>query len=33
MNYNITKLEYNTNYELRICTIYNNIISNYNDIS
>ena len=32
MNYNITKLESNTNYELRICTIYDNTISNYSDI-
>ena len=32
MNYNINKLESNTNYEIRICTIYNNIISNYSDI-
>jgi len=32
MNYNITKLESNKNYEIRICTIYNNIISNYSDI-
>ena len=31
MNYNITKLESNTNYELRICTIYDNTISNYSD--
>ena len=32
MNYNINKLESNTNYEIRICTIYNNIHSNYSDI-
>ena len=32
MNYNINKLESNTNYEIRLCTIYNNINSNYNDI-
>ena len=32
MNYNINKLESNTNYEIRLCTIYNNIISNYSDI-
>ena len=32
MNYNITKLESNTNYELKICTVYNNIISNYSNI-
>ena len=32
MNYNINKLKSNTNYEIRICTIYNNIHSNYSDI-
>jgi len=32
MNYNINKLDSNTNYEIRICTIYNNIYSNYSDI-
>ena len=32
MNYNINKLESNTNYEIRLCTIYNNINSNYSDI-
>ena len=32
MNFNITKLESNTNYEIRICTVYNNTISNYSDI-
>ena len=32
MNYNINKLESNTNYEIRLCTIYNNIHSNYSDI-
>ena len=31
MNYIITKLESNTNYELRICTIYDNIIRNYSN--
>ena len=31
MNYNITKLESNKNYEIRICTIYDNTISNYSD--
>ena len=30
-NYNINKLESNTNYELRLCTIYNNINSQYSD--
>ena len=31
MNYNINKLESNTDYELRICTIYDDTISNYSD--
>ena len=32
MNYNLNKLDSNTNYEIRICSIYNNIHSNYSDI-
>ena len=32
MNYDITELESNTNYEIRICSVYNNTISNYSDI-
>ena len=32
MNYNLNKLDSNTNYEIRICSIYNNIPSNYSDI-
>ena len=32
MNYNINKLEQNTNYEIRICTVYINNISIYSDI-
>ena len=31
MNYNINKLDSNTNYELRICTMYNNTNSQYSD--
>ena len=32
MNYNIDKLESDTNYEIRICTLYNNINSNWSEI-
>jgi len=32
MNYNINNLESNTNYEIRICVLYNNNNSNYSDI-
>ena len=32
MNYNLNKLDSNTNYEIRICSIYNNIHSNYSDM-
>jgi len=32
MNYNITKLKSNINYDIRICTIYNNTFSNYSEI-
>ena len=32
MKYNINKLEPNTNYEIRICSIYNNAKSNYSKI-
>ena len=32
MNYNINKLDSNSNYEIRICTIYNDINSVYSDI-
>ena len=32
MNYNINQLEANTNYDIRICSIYNDINSNYSDI-
>ena len=32
MNYNIDKINSNTNYEIRICTIYNNTKSKYSEI-
>ena len=32
-NYTVNNLEKNTNYEIRICSVYNDIISNFSDIN